>query len=285
MKQIQWFPGHMSKALREIKEKLNLVDIVFELRDARAPLATANPVIEELIQNKKRIIVLTKKDLAHSNETKKWIEYYEQHNILAIDFDVHRDNVQKLVEQSEKVLKEKIERDKKRGMKIRPIRAMILGVPNVGKSTLINQLVKKKSVKVANTPGVTRQQQWIRIHPKLELLDTPGVLWPKFEIKELAIHLALLGTIKDTIIPKEELIEYAVTFLQEKYPHTLAKRYDKENGEKILLEDSVHEILVKVGKNRNILSKNQQADEEQTIQTILYELREGDIGKISLDIL
>lgn len=277
MKQIQWFPGHMKKALIEIQKQLKLVDIVFELRDARAPIASENPQIATLIQHKKHIIILTKKDLADPKQTKLWESEFKKQGKEVVAFDVHGDNLQKLVQKSFTVLSEKFAKDKAKGMKQRPIKAMIVGVPNVGKSTLINRISSKKVTVVGNKPGVTKQQQWIRVHKDMELLDTPGVLWPKFEDPALGVRLAALGMIKDSILPLETVVQYTLTFLKQYYPQMLFTRYQLAET----LENSAY--IVALGQKRGYLIQSDEVDYHQTVMTILTEFREGMIAKVTLD--
>ena len=282
MKQIQWFPGHMTKALKEIQKNLKLVDIVLELRDARAPLSSHNPKLRTIIGEKKHIVVLTKRDLADEKMTRKWERLFISKGYDVLVFDVHKDKIDSLVKKSEQVLAEKFARDAARGMKKRPIKAMIVGVPNVGKSTLINRISNKKVTVVGNKPGVTKMQQWIRVHKQMELLDTPGVLWPKFENPEFGMRLAVLGTIKDTIVPIEELAVYAINFLKEYYPDALLERYTTELI-KVEADDDAVVILEKITRMRGMLTKNNQIDLEHGIMLFLNELREGILCDFTLD--
>jgi ribosome biogenesis GTP-binding protein YlqF len=282
MKQIQWFPGHMKKTFEEIKENLKLVDIVLELRDARVPLSSENPMLQNIIQNKRHIIIFTKKDLADPSYVEKWSKYFMEQGKTILFYDVHKDNIQKIITTSEEVLAEKFARDYARGMKKRPIKAMIVGVPNVGKSTLINKITTKKAVVVGNKPGVTRIKQWIRIHKNMELLDTPGVLWPKFDDPVVGMKLATIGTIKDTILPTDEVAKYIIDFLIERYPGYLSKRYVMENEisfEKLPYE----EILTTIGKKRGMLVDNSEIDFPQVVMLILNEFRDGLFGRVTLD--
>ncbi|MGL5041560.1 MAG: ribosome biogenesis GTPase YlqF [Culicoidibacterales bacterium] len=282
MKQIQWFPGHMTKALKEIQKNLKLVDIVLELRDARAPLSSHNPKLKSIIGEKKHIVVLTKRDLADESMTRKWEELFSKEGYEVLSFDVHNDKIDRLVKKSEEVLAEKFARDAGRGMKKRPMKAMIVGVPNVGKSTLINRISNKRVTVVGNKPGVTKMQQWIRVHKQMELLDTPGVLWPKFENPEFGMRLAVLGTIKDTIVPVEQLAVYAIDFLNEFYPWYVADRYQTE-AIKILPEDTAVQTLEKITRMRGMLVKNNEIDMAHGIMIFLNELRDGKLGTFTLD--
>ena len=282
MKQIQWFPGHMKKTLREIQENIGLVDIVIELRDARIPLASENPQIAKLIQDKKRLIILTKKDLADEYFTTMWMNYFKEQGIEAIAFDVHKDNVLKIIQVSERILVEKFARDKARGMKKRPIKAMIVGIPNVGKSTLINKVSRKKATTVGDKPGVTKTKQWIRINKDMELLDTPGVLWPKFDNEYFGLRLATIGTIKDTILPLEAVIFYLLDQLKTFYAGALSKRFLQEEDLAFETQDN-QQLLQVIGEKRGLYTANNLIDEHQVMMLILNEFRNGKLGRVTLD--
>lgn len=278
MKQIHWFPGHMSRALREIREKIKLVDIIIELRDARIPFASANPEIKEIIGEKPHIVILTKKDLADITMTDKWITKLAEEGISAAAFNMRQDNMQKIVAMCHVELEEKFARDAARGMKRRPIRAMIVGIPNVGKSTFINRISNKRATTVGNKPGVTKKQQWIRLHKELELLDTPGVLWPRIDDPQAGLKLAAIGSIKDTILPLDTVVDYCYNFLQEHYPKAIHKRF--KNVESQMTTD---EALHTIGMERKILSKDGVPDREQVENLFMRELREGALGGITFD--
>ena len=271
---IQWFPGHMAKARREIEEKLKVVDIALVLVDARIPISSQNPMAMEILKNKPQLMILTKSDMADNNMTKKWEKYFLNQGKKAISIDsISGLNVKKIETLAKEILKEKIERDLKRGMKMRPIRAIIVGIPNVGKSTLINKLAGKKVANVGNMPGVTKAQQWIRLNQNLELLDTPGVLWPKFDNKKIGIHLALTGAIKDEILPKEDLTFYLIDFLKENYPDLFEKRYNVSmNQDTVRI---IEEVLQKRG--------NKKDEYEKGYDIILNDFKNARIGKITLD--
>lgn len=277
-KQIQWFPGHMAKALKEMKESTKMVDIILELRDARIPLSSANPKIEEVVNQKPRLIVLTKDDLADKKETAKWLKYFESQGVAAISINMQKDSIAKIIDASNIVLKDKFERDRQRGMKKRPIKAMVVGIPNVGKSTLINRISNRKATVVGNTPGVTKKQQWIRIHSDMELLDTPGVLWPKFEDEQIGQRVALIGSIKETILPVETIYNYAYEFVAEKYPHYFERSYEFDASGKNEIEFSDF-----LASKRLLKGTDEQHERSMAQNLFLKELRDGRVGPITLD--
>ena len=274
---IQWYPGHMAKAKREIEEKLKFVDIVFELVDARVPVSSRNPMINEILKNKPRLILLTKSTMSDEFYNNKFVSNINQSsNTKALLIDsITGLNINKIITMCRTILKEKLEKDLARGMKPRAIRAMVIGIPNVGKSTLVNKLVGKKTAIVGNKPGVTKSLQWIRINKDLELLDTPGVLWPKFEDVQVGYNLALTGAIKDDIIHKDDLILYFISFLKEHYKEALS--YYGVNEEM----DNV-EILNVIGKNKNYI-RNKEVEYERVYELILNDFRNIKLGKITLD--
>ncbi|AVK83151.1 ribosome biogenesis GTPase YlqF [Lysinibacillus sp. B2A1] len=276
---IQWFPGHMAKARREVTEKLKLVDIIFELIDARLPLSSRNPMIDEVINQKPRLLILNKSDMADEQETRKWVDYFAQrgHKAVAIN-SLEGKGLQLVTKAAQEILKEKFERMKARGMKPRAIRAMIVGIPNVGKSTLINRLAKKNIAKTGNTPGVTKAQQWIKVGKELELLDTPGILWPKFEDQEVGYKLALTGAIKDTITNMEDLAVYGLRFLSIHYPKRMEERY----GFEFLHEDLV-ETFDHIGKLRRVFGQGGEIDYDQVAQLIVRDIRGLQLGKLTFD--
>ena len=273
---IQWYPGHMAKAIREIGEKVKIVDLVVVLLDARSPESSFNPLLKETLKNKRCLYVLTKKDKADSKQTQNWLSYYENKGIKAISVDA-RDlkNAKVVIKAAEALMEEKRKKDAAKGLKPRPIKTMIVGIPNVGKSTLINALVGKRVAVVGDKPGVTKTQQWIKINQNLELLDTPGVLWPKFEDVEVGYNLALTGAIKDDIIHKDDLILYFLTFLKQHYKQALS--YYNVNEEM----DNV-EILDVIGKNKNYI-RNKEVEYERVYELILNDLRNLKLGRITLD--
>lgn len=278
--QIQWYPGHMTKTRRLIEENIKLVDIVIELLDARAPYSTKNPDIDKLAKDKMRLIILNKSDLADPKLVKAWTEWYSSSNVKVVEIIATSGKGMKdVTAAAEEMLREKIERDKARGRIYRPIRAMIVGIPNVGKSTFINTLVGKGSTKTGDKPGVTRGKQWVKIKKGFELLDMPGILWPKFEDQEVAKKLAYLGSIKDEILDTREL---AMGFLEigaERFRNKLEERYKIE----ITDEMTPYDILLEIGNKRGFITPGGGVDENRTSLVILDEYRSGKIGKITVE--
>lgn len=274
---IQWYPGHMAKAKREIEEKLKFVDIVFELVDARVPVSSRNPAINDILKNKPRLVLVTKSTMGDELYNNRFVNSINQNNnIKALLIDsLSGLNINKINTMCRTILKEKLEREQARGMKPRAIRAMVVGIPNVGKSTLINKLVGKKTAVVGNKPGVTKSLQWIRINKDLELLDTPGVLWPKFEDVKVGYNLALTGAIKDDIIHKDDLILYFISFLKENYKDALSYYNVTEDMDNV-------EILDTIGKNKNYI-RNKEVEYERVYELILNDLRNLRLGRITLD--
>lgn len=268
---IQWFPGHMQKARRQMEEQLKLVDIIIELRDARIPEASANPILQQLAPNKPRLIILNKADLADENKSKLWLNTFD--NCLLLDST--SDNLSKIVVDKVKdILKEKLEKAKARGIRKKVLRAMVVGIPNVGKSTFINNIVKRKVAKAENRPGVTKALQWIRINEDVELLDTPGVLWPKFENQDDARLLALIGSINDDVISDlNELVNYGLQYLVDNYPGFIAKRYD--------INENADDLISEIARKKKWLSKDEEIDEAKTISSILKDIRSNSIGRIT----
>lgn len=272
---IQWFPGHMAKARNEIEENLKLVDIVFELLDARVPASSRNPLINQILNQKPRLVLLTKSNIADPYYTKKFINEFRKNNTTALDIDsIGGLNINRIVNYSNEILKEKFMRELSKGLKPRAIRAMIVGIPNVGKSTLINKLVNKKVARVGDKPGVTKAKQWVRINKDLELLDTPGVLWPKFEDTTVGLNLAVTGAIKDEILSIEDIGNYLMNFLKTNYKTSLNKKYNIE-------EDSENiDICSRIAKDRGIFSDDYV---ERVMDIIINDYRGGRIGRITLD--
>lgn len=277
--QVQWFPGHMAKARREVEGNLKLVDFVIELLDARAPLSSENPMLHQIVQNKDKMVVLMKRDLADPNVTAAWLTYYKERNIPAVAVDAsNRDDMKQVVQLAKQLGKKKIDQLVAKGMKARPHRAMILGIPNVGKSTLINRLANRKAAKTGDRPGITKQQLWIKIKKDFELLDTPGILWPKFEDQVVGYRLASIGTIKDQVISLQDIVVFVIKFLQRKYPDLLLERYGVEAD----LDDMV-EIFERIGKKRGALESGGEVDFDKVSELVLRDLRSGRIGRVSLE--
>lgn len=278
-KQIQWFPGHMAKARREISEKIKLIDIVIELVDARAPLASKNPMFNQICNNKPRLIVMTKKDLADEKITAAWIKYFENKNMHAICVNLKNFNEYQLViNVCKQILKEKMDREAKRGLKPRAMRAMILGIPNVGKSTFINRLAKRKATVTGNRPGVTKAQQIIRVDKDFELFDTPGVLWPRFEDINVARNIALIGSIKQDILPLDELFIYAVEYLEKTYPGSITKRYNIEID---FESDWIEKVYEDIAKSRKIKPVRGYVDYDRVMEVFFNDIFDGSIGRIT----
>lgn len=281
----------MAKTKRQISEDLRLVDIVVEILDSRIPISSRNPDIEELIKNKNRLIILNKYDLAEENENKKWVKAFEDQEIAAVLVNSSTgEGVNQAIKRIEDLYKEKQQKYEGKGRIGKSVRVMIIGIPNVGKSSFINRVTKKNSAQVGNRPGVTRQKQWIRINGNIELLDTPGVLWPKFESEEVALNLAFTGTIKDEVIETLEIGFNLLKVLISKYKKMLIERYklDEYEVESILKKEieeneKILELMHLVGKNRGILKSGGEIDEEKTAKIILEDFRSGKIGRITLE--
>ncbi|MER2225568.1 MAG: ribosome biogenesis GTPase YlqF [Carnobacterium sp.] len=274
---IQWFPGHMAKARRQVTEKIKLVDIIFELVDARLPLSSRNPILDEIIGEKPRIVILNKSDLADPLETKKWVAYFNDQGIVAVPIVAQEGKgMKQLMAKAKELLQPKFDRRAAKGIKPRAIRAMSIGIPNVGKSTLINRFVKKNIAQTGNKPGVTKAQQWLKLGKELELLDTPGILWPKFEDPEIGKKLALTGAIKDTILQLDEIAMYGLEEMKTRNPELLAKRY-RLTEEELNLESP--DLLMLISER-----KGYRDDYTRAAELIVFEIRSGKIGKYTLDI-
>ena len=277
MANIQWYPGHMAKAKRELKERLPLVDVVFELVDARIPDASRNPSVQEIIQEKPYVLILMKPDLANPDITNQWLNYYKNQGIEAITFNgKSAQGINKIVDAAKNVLSKNFARREDKGMKERAIRAVTVGIPNVGKSTLINRFAGKNVTQTGDRPGVTKAQQWIKYKDQVELLDMPGILWPKFEDQEVGQKLALTGAIKETIYYVDDISIYGIEFIRENYPGVLAKRYNFSNEEEQSL--SVPDLLLLITKKRGFFD-----DYEQGAKMLLNELRAGKLGRMTFE--
>ena len=275
---IQWYPGHMTKAKRAMKEDIKLIDLVIELVDARVPLSSRNPDIDDLAKGKARMVLLNKSDLADERVNAQWAAWFEAKNIHAVKVDSRNKGTLKQVQSVvQEACKEKIERDRKRGIMNRPIRTMVVGIPNVGKSTFINALAGKACTKTGNKPGVTKGKQWIRLNKGVELLDTPGILWPKFEDQTVGLKLAIIGSIKDELLNIEELSLELLGFLGDKYSGALNSRYEIEES-----PDRLH-MLNEIAENRKCLKKGGELDYPKAAGLILDDFRSGKIGRITLE--
>ena len=275
---INWYPGHMAKTKREIKDKIDLIDVVFEVIDSRIPDSSKNREIDGLIKNKPRILVMTKSDLCDLEKSRKWKIYYEKmgYQVVMVDL-INNKNINEILNLTNKLSSSLNEKRLNKGLKARSLRILILGIPNVGKSTLINRLVGKKATNVGNKPGITKKLEWIRINKNLELLDTPGILWPKLEGYNTALNLAAMTAIKEEILNKEEVAIYIINTMLNLYPNSIKGRY------KLTTETDIVEILDKIGKSIGAI-KNNETDYEKVYNVILKDLREGYLGKVTFDI-
>ena len=257
----QWYPGHMTKAMRQMKEDIKLIDLVIELLDARIPISSRNPDIDNLGKNKARLVLLNKSDLADEAQNNKWIQYFKDKGIIALK------------------IKEKIERDKRKGIKNRPVRAMVVGIPNVGKSTFINAYAGKNCAKTGNKPGVTKGKQWIRLSKNLELLDTPGVLWPKFDDQKIGLHLAFIGSMNDNNLDMAELAYQLIKEVSKTYPEAFLNRYG------IVGDEDPLQVMYQVAEVRGCKLKGNKPDLDKTSSMIMDDFRSGKLGRITIDCL
>lgn len=277
--QLQWYPGHMTKAKRQMQEDMKLIDLVIELLDARVPAASRNPDIDELGKNKARLVLMNKSDLADERRTREWMDYFKEKGCLAVPLDARsRAGMKQVTAVIMEACREKIERDQKRGIKNRPVRAMVAGIPNVGKSTFINSYAGKACTKTGNKPGVTKGKQWIRLNKNVELLDTPGILWPKFEDPDVGLHLAMIGSIREEILNVDELSMELIGFLAEKYPGVLTERYA------VLAEDDEPAVLLgQIAQRRGCILKGNEPDYGKASSLLLDDFRSGRLGRITLE--
>ena len=274
----QWYPGHMTKAKRQMQEDIKLIDLVIELVDARIPLSSRNPDIDELGKNKYRLILMNKSDLADPAETDRFSAFFRSKGYYVVALDARKKNgMKQITDAVMAACAEKIERDRKRGIKNRPVRAMVVGIPNVGKSTFINSYAGKAVAKTGNKPGVTKGKQWIRLNKDVELLDTPGILWPKFEDQRVGLHLALVGSINDQILNTDELAIELIKFMKVNYPGVMAEKYAMEE-----VEDNVA-CLLSVAKSRNCISKGGELDYSKAGKLLIEDFRSGAMGRLTLD--
>lgn len=274
----QWYPGHMTKAKRMMQENIKLIDLVIELVDARIPLSSRNPDIDELGKNKARLVLLNKADLAEDKWNDAWAEYFKKKGFSVVKVNSRKGggikSIQGVIREA---CAEKIERDRKRGILNRPVRAMVVGIPNVGKSTFINALAGKACAKTGNKPGVTKGKQWIRLNKQVELLDTPGILWPKFEDQEVGLKLAFIGSIKDEVLQTEELAAELIHFLRTAYPEVLADKYDIE------MDEDDYVVLNLIAKSRNCIVRGNELDTEKAALLLLDDFRNGKLGRLTLE--
>lgn len=277
--QFQWYPGHMTKAKRAMQEDIKLIDVIIELVDSRVPFSSKNPDIDTLANGKSRILLMNKYDLADKAVSDKWTKYYEEKGYFVATVNSKNGRGVKAVNDViQKACKEKIERDRKRGILNRPIRAMIVGIPNVGKSTFINSFAGKACAKTGNKPGVTKGKQWIRLNKNVELLDTPGILWPKFEDQQVGLNLAFIGSIKDELYNIYELSLLLLDYLIKNYPDAVADFYEIENS------DSNNELLERIAIKRGCIKSGAEYDPDKAAKCLVDDFRNGRIGKISLEI-
>ena len=288
---ISWYPGHMAKTKREISEDLKLIDVVVELLDSRIPLSSQNPDIAELTKGKKKIIVLNKTDLADNMQNEAWKKYFNSNGQVCILTDSNLGKgINEVTKAIEEIMKEDLKKYAEKGRTGRKIKAMILGIPNVGKSSFINRIVKTNRLEVGNKPGVTRKKQWISINDKINLLDTPGVLWPRFGDEKTALNLAFTGTIKDDVLEQTEIAYQLLKFLLENYRQNVTERYKitLDFIEKILSQDqpenfNVYEIMQEIGRKRGAIISGGEIDDEKTAKIILDDFRSGRLGKITIE--
>lgn len=274
----QWYPGHMTKAKRMMQEDIKLIDLVIELLDARIPIGSRNPDIDELAKNKSRLILLNKADLAQDAQNQVWMEYFEKKGFAVVQVNSKKGGGMKSIQSViQTACKEKMERDRRRGILNRPVRAMVVGIPNVGKSTFINSFAGKACAKTGNKPGVTKGKQWIRLNKNVELLDTPGILWPKFEDQTVGLHLAFIGSIKDEIVNVEELAMELISFLNEKYTGTLSEKYG------IVEEEDSFSCLKQIAANRHCLLKGNELDVAKAAALLLDDFRNGRLGRLTIE--
>jgi ribosome biogenesis GTPase A len=276
--EFQWYPGHMTKAKRQMQEDIKLIDLVIEVIDARCPVSSRNPDINSLANNKLRLVLLNKSDLADKATNQKWISYFKEQGFYCVELDSRdRKNMKGVQATLDEVCAAKFERDRKRGIKNRPVRAMVVGIPNVGKSTFINSFAGRAVAKTGNKPGVTKGKQWIKLNKSVELLDTPGILWPKFEDNTVGLHLAFIGSINDAIIETRELALELVDFIRQTYPGALNARYD-------ISEEGVnHEVITAIAEKRNFVKKGNELDFDKAASVLIDEFRNGSLGNISLE--
>lgn len=274
----QWYPGHMTKAKRMMQENIKLIDLVIELVDARVPISSRNPDIDELGKNKARLILLNKSDLAEDKWNDAWSEYFREKGFSVVKVNSKKGGgIKSINGVIQEACKEKIERDRKRGILNRPVRAMVVGIPNVGKSTFINALAGKACAKTGNKPGVTKGKQWIRLNKNVELLDTPGILWPRFEDQAVGLKLAFIGSIKDEILQTEELAAELVTFMNKNYPGVLESKYNVEE------DADPYDMVARIAESRHCLVRGNELDTEKASVLLMDDFRNGRLGRLTLE--
>lgn len=274
---INWYPGHMAKTKREIKEKIDLIDIVFEIIDARIPYSSKNSDIDDIIKDKPRVIIMTKVDLCDINKTNKWIKYYEDMGYIVIPIDlVNNPNIKNIFDKINPIIDEINNKRINKGLKARRTRVLVVGVPNAGKSTLINRLVGKKSTNVGNKPGITKNLEWIRINDKLELLDTPGILWPRLDNNNIAYNLASMTAIKEEVLDTEDLAIYIIKKMLSEYKDNIVNRYNITSTEDVI------EVLDQIGKKIGAV-RNNETDYERVYKKVIKDLQDGYLGKVTFD--
>lgn len=288
---INWFPGHMAKTRKQITEDLKLVDVVVEVLDSRIPISSQNPETKQILQNKKKIVVLNKCDLSDERDNNIWINEFSKNGIIAVLVDSNSGKgIENVIKRIQEIMNNELKKLAEKGRIGRKIRVMIVGIPNVGKSSFINRISKKTSAEVGNRPGVTKRKQWIRLNDNIELLDTPGVLWPKFESEEVALNLAFTGTIKDDILEITEVAYCLLKFLLNNYKERIIERYSitEETINNILNQEqeenqNIYEIMQLIGKKRGAIISGGNVDDEKTSKIILDDFRSGKLGKITLE--
>ena len=284
---INWYPGHMLKTKKQIIEDLKLIDVIIEILDSRIPVASQNPDIQKIIENKKKIVVLNKSDLANESDTKKWISYFKTQGINAIEVDSNSGKgIKETLKLVQNIMQEDLEKAANKGRTNKNIRIMIVGIPNVGKSSFINRMIGKKSAEVGNRPGVTKQKQWVRVSSNIELLDTPGVLWPKFENEDIAQKLAFTGTIKDEILDRANIAYNLLKYLKNNNKNELFERYkltEAEFNSIISEEDEILELMNIIARKRGAIISGGEIDYEKVSSIILNDFRSGKIGRITLE--
>ncbi|NJP36373.1 ribosome biogenesis GTPase YlqF [Alkalicoccus luteus] len=276
---IQWYPGHMAKAKRQVTEKLKMIDVVMEIVDARIPMSSRNPMIEEVTENKPRLMLLNKADLADPQLTREWEAYFEQENVKPLTIDAqHGKGMKQIPAEVQKLAAPLYEKWERKGINPRPLRSLIVGIPNVGKSTVINKLAGKKIAIIGDKPGVTKKQQWIKMGSTLELLDTPGILWPKFEDEAVGYRLALTGAVKEEIFDFQDAVLFFLTFMASEYPQLLKSRYNLDS----IPEDKV-ELFDDIGRKRGCLISGGHVDYDRTAEIIFRDFRQGLFGPVTLE--